>query len=101
MARSSATRRAALAHILLALVAIATNVQILEAKQLICEEHEPGIVMCAGMEYKSEARDIPGSYDFYFHLILCTFFVLFAGMIRRPMLCCVLYIPHFFGVGEL
>lgn len=51
-------------------------------KQITCDVIDHRTLKCNGEEYKSEARDIPGSSAFYFHLSLCISFVLFAGMSR-------------------
>lgn len=62
------------------LLLIASLVELCAANRIMCEAEDDQTVRCNGVEYKSEARDVPGSSQFWWHLVLCTFFVFFAGM---------------------
>lgn len=53
-----------------------------ELVKVTCEIEDHRTVICEGVEYKSDSHDIPGSSEFYLHLSLCIFMVLFAGMVE-------------------
>lgn len=50
-----------------------------ELVKVTCDIEDHRTVICDGIEYKSEAHDIPGSGEFYFHLSISITMVVFAG----------------------